>query len=266
MDHQEEAAFVATSREIVKKMTIKRNEISSRSGRTSRGFSIIATAMLGISDVSSLASPFPTAHLSCMLRHHRASLSCEGRLPFALMMSDGDDLLPSSTAAVTSAPSERAQRKAAQRARKEIAQRQVGSNKATSQHPDAVLKRKLQKDQRQASGTSNRRKHNFAQRANFLLESEKINDDFDVSLDGLRDNQLTNTNIHPVENPYDHKNNLPVVHPLHSKAVEKLDILTTTAEDVVKAIKRAQNYHDMHDIREIAHFLLEEVGESNNMV
>lgn len=34
----------------------------------------------------------------------------------------------------------------------------------------------------------------------------------------------------------------------------------TTAEDVVRAIKRAQNLHDLHDVREIAHFLLEEVG------
>lgn len=73
---------------------------------------------------------------------------------------------------------------------------------------------------------------------------------------------MTNTNIHPVENPYEHPtNNGAVVHPLHSTAVEALDVASTSAEEVVKAIKRAQNLHDLHDIREIAHFLLEEVGE-----
>jgi hypothetical protein len=97
-----------------------------------------------------------------------------------------------------------------------------------------------------------------------LEQSEKINDEFDANLDGVRDNKLTNINIHPVENPYgrktDDSNAGGVVHPLHSQLVAKLEKSSTT-EDVVKAIKRAQNYHDMHDIREIAHFLLEEVGE-----
>lgn len=54
----------------------------------------------------------------------------------------------------------------------------------------------------------------------------------------------------------------PSAHPLHSQAVKKLDISSTTADEVVKAIKRAQNLHDIHDIREIAHFLLEEVDMS----
>lgn len=231
---------------------------SRRRGRASKGISIIAfttTAMLRILEVSSMVNPSPTvaAYRSCVHRHH-------GSLPFSstLMMSESDE---PSIAAATSTPSGRSQRKAAQRARKQIKQGQVNINKETSQHPDAILKRKLQMDQRQLSGTVHRRKHDFAQRATFLQERENLNDDFDVNLDGLRGNQLTNTNIHPVENPYDHANNLPVVHPLHSTAIEKLDIQSTTADDVVKAIKRAQNYHDMHDIREIAHFLLEEVGE-----
>ncbi len=182
-------------------------------------------------------------------------------------MSASDELSPSSKDSATNPLSERSQRKAAQRARKQINQGQVKINKSTSQHPDAIIKRKIQKEQRQSSGAgTTRRKHNFSQRANFLHESEMPNDDFDFDLDGLRGNQLTNTNIHPVENPYDHTNNHPVVHPLHSTRVEKLDTLTTTADDVVMAIKRAQNYHDMHDIREIAHFLLEEVGELLNCI
>lgn len=109
---------------------------------------------------------------------------------------------------------------------------------------------------------NSRRKHNFAERAQFLQESENQNDAFDDSLDGLRDNQLTNTNIHPVEDPYKNSNgDQQVVHPLHSMAVDKLDVTSTTADDVVKAIKRAQNLHDVHDMKEIAHFLLEDVGE-----
>ena len=51
------------------------------------------------------------------------------------------------------------------------------------------------------------------------------------------------------------------VHYLHSNRVGKLDG-STTADDVVKAIKRAQNTHDLHDLNEIARFLLDEVGES----
>jgi len=165
---------------------------------------------------------------------------------------------------VTKTPSKRSQRKASQRARK---QRQRGptGNKATSQHPEAVLKRQLRKGPPQKS---NRRKHNFADRAGFLQESETEDDEFDADLDGLRDNRLTNINIHPVENPYDNANGddgeggAPVVHPLHSTRVDRLDVSKTTAEEVVKAIKRAQNLHDVHDVREIAHFLLEEVDIS----
>lgn len=48
---------------------------------------------------------------------------------------------------------------------------------------------------------------------------------------------------------------------LHSTAVSKLTS-SSTAEDVVKAIKRAQNLHDVHDIRNIERFLLDEVDES----
>jgi hypothetical protein len=71
---------------------------------------------------------------------------------------------------------------------------------------------------------------------------------------------LTNTNFHPHPQPHliQHSGE---VHTLHSsQGVSKLDD-NTTAEDVVRAIKRAQNLHDLHDVAEIAHFLLEQVGE-----
>ena len=48
---------------------------------------------------------------------------------------------------------------------------------------------------------------------------------------------------------------------LHSTAISKLTA-TSTAEDVVKAIKRAQNLHDVHDIKNIENFLLEECDET----
>eukprot|EP00545_Synedropsis_sp_CCMP1620_P013329 CAMPEP_0119008386 /NCGR_PEP_ID=MMETSP1176-20130426/3653_1 /TAXON_ID=265551 /ORGANISM="Synedropsis recta cf, Strain CCMP1620" /LENGTH=603 /DNA_ID=CAMNT_0006960705 /DNA_START=115 /DNA_END=1926 /DNA_ORIENTATION=+ len=44
---------------------------------------------------------------------------------------------------------------------------------------------------------------------------------------------------------------------LHSNSVSQLS-KESTADDVVKAIKRAQNLHDVHDIRAIERFLLEE--------
>ena len=245
-------------------------EISRRRGTKSKGFSIFAlttTAILRVCGAFSMALLSPTAYISCVRRHRSATVARGYRLPFALMMSESDDQSQSPSISIVAAtPSERSQRKAAQRARKQSRQGQANMNKETSQHPDAILKRKLQKDQSQSPGTGTRRKHNFAQRANYLQEKEKLNDDFDVDLNGLRCNQLTNTNMHPVENPYDHTNHDPVVHPLHSTRVEKLDTLSTSADDVVKAIKRAQNYHDMHDIREIAHFLLEEVGELLNAI
>jgi len=71
---------------------------------------------------------------------------------------------------------------------------------------------------------------------------------------------LTNTNIHPVEDPTKREagGTMAQVHPLHSTAVDKLEVSLTSADDVVQVIKRAQNLHDVHDIREIAHFLLED--------
>jgi hypothetical protein len=49
---------------------------------------------------------------------------------------------------------------------------------------------------------------------------------------------------------------------LHSTKVATLCKSKSTAEDVITAIKRAQNKHDVHDIRNIAKFLLHEVDVS----
>ena len=49
---------------------------------------------------------------------------------------------------------------------------------------------------------------------------------------------------------------------LHSTKVSVLSKSKSTAEDVIVAIKRAQNKHDVHDIRNIAKFLLNEVDDS----
>ena len=48
---------------------------------------------------------------------------------------------------------------------------------------------------------------------------------------------------------------------LHSNRISELT-LESTADDVLKSIKRAQNLHDVHDIRNIERFLLEEVDVS----
>lgn len=168
---------------------------------------------------------------------------------FVLMMSQDDnnnnnnEASPSSLGVTTVSQSERSQRKAAQRDRKVRTQTQVNSNKATSQHPDAILKRNRQKmDQLQQQIRRTERVDYYLQQNETMepprTETQSIADDFTTSI---------------VETTDD-------IRPLHSMAVTKLDKMSTTA-DVVKAIKRAQNYHDMHDIREIATFLLEEVGE-----
>jgi len=70
---------------------------------------------------------------------------------------------------------------------------------------------------------SNHRKHNYADR------SEKLQGE-----------------LSPGEGRYD----------LHSNKVPSLNS-NSTADDVIKAIKRAQNLHDVHDMKAIEHFLLE---------
>lgn len=58
----------------------------------------------------------------------------------------------------------------------------------------------------------------------------------------------------PKKDANDHK------YALHSNNISELTG-KSTADDVIKAIKRAQNRHDIHDLRIIENFLLEEVGE-----
>lgn len=229
------------------------------SGDLRRRISVaIFIAICCIVENSSLVHPTPTAHSSC--GHNRRALTCGGISSFVSMMSQDGEASSSSSAAAK--PSERSQRKAAQRARKERTQTQTDSNKATSRHPDAILKRHRQKEQQQAYGKNSRRRHNFEERSEFLQQSEKSYDEFDTNLDGARVNQLTNMAIdkHHGQGTGTANPGEAVIHPLHSSVVTKLEKSSTT-EDVVRAIKRAQNYHDMHDIREIANFLLDEVGE-----
>jgi hypothetical protein len=164
------------------------------------------------------------------------------------------------TTTTTEAPaSKRAQRKAAQRVKKErlAKQTQSSNNKITSQHPEAILKRQLQ-----TSGNNNnkRRNHNFAQRAEYL--SGGTTNGFEDDLDSLTLTIQKNPDNNNTTNNNNNNNNGNTIqyHQLHSQRVSKLDA-STKPDDVVKAIKRAQNLHDEHDIVEIAHFLLEEVGE-----
>mmetsp|Transcript_3806 Transcript_3806/g.6352 ORF Transcript_3806/g.6352 Transcript_3806/m.6352 type:complete len:726 (-) Transcript_3806:100-2277(-) len=165
---------------------------------------------------------------------------------------------PASSAAAGT--SKRAQRKASQRAKKQRQQKSQSTNvnKATSQHPEAILKRQRQRQNGNNNHATNnkRRNHNFAQRAEYLSEGTDNDYGFTDNLDrltltsGIPDNTANNSN-----------NNNIQLHQLHSQRVSKLDE-KTTADDVVKAIKRAQNLHDEHDVVEIAHFLLEEVDQS----
>lgn len=48
---------------------------------------------------------------------------------------------------------------------------------------------------------------------------------------------------------------------LHSQAISSLSSDSSTADDVLRAIKRAQNLHDADDLKTIETFLLEEVDE-----
>lgn len=86
----------------------------------------------------------------------------------------------------------------------------------------------LERERKRNRSNVNHRRHNFKDRAHVL-----------------------NSRRAPHEGRYD----------LHSTAVSTLS-KDSTADDVLKAIKRAQNLHDVHDIRAIERFLLEEVDHS----
>ena len=94
-------------------------------------------------------------------------------------------------------------------------------------------RKKEEQQQQQGGGGNNhnynkksRRKHNYKERATFLSTED--------------DNGGYN---------------------LHSNRISTLT-QDSTADDVIKAIKRAQNLHDAHDLRIIETFLIEEVDES----
>jgi hypothetical protein len=106
-----------------------------------------------------------------------------------------------------------------------------------------------------ARNHKSRRKHDFASRQ-YLTSTDPYTTPID------RSNAPLNTNIHP-NNELTKTTTITTVHRLHSENVQRLDA-NTTADEVVRAIKRAQNLHDLHDVAEIAHFLVEEVGEMMN--
>ena len=93
--------------------------------------------------------------------------------------------------------------------------------------PERKAKERKRKQER-ARQRNQRRKHNFNQRKDIL--------------EGRRD---------PGEGRYD----------LHSSAINRLTP-ESTADDVIRAIKRAQNLHDAHDLRAIERFLLEQTDET----
>lgn len=103
-----------------------------------------------------------------------------------------------------------------------------GGNYGNSAGKKNGQKRKLSRPERKAQerAMKQKRKHNFSARKKFLKERS---------------------------NPGEYN--------LHSNRVSKLTA-TSTADDVMRAIKRAQNLHDVHDIRNIETFLLEEVDET----
>jgi len=227
----------------------------------------LALLLLSLSCVVSPVTSFLLPRQQSLQQQHQPPIVLPSPSPLPISSEDGQRSLlyqsPQSqdgnAATTTAGTSKRAQRKAAQRAKKQRQQTQTSNNinKVTSQHPEAIIKR--QKQQGNNNNTnSKRRNHNFAQRAEYLSEGTDEQFGFNDNLD-----QLTLTTIPKTQGDTtieDKAANNIQFHQLHSQRVSKLDE-ETTADDVVKAIKRAQNLHDEHDVVEIAHFLLEEVGE-----
>jgi len=110
------------------------------------------------------------------------------------------------------------------------------STSSNTQKKSRPERKALERERKQQNPVSSedkvlhhRRKHNYKQRETLLLS---------------KDNTKS-------QKSYELHSNLVSV--LHSKS---------TVDEVLKAIKRAQNLHDVHDIRNIERFLLEEVDES----
>lgn len=228
---------------------------------------LISLSCCAVSPVISFLLPrqqSPLQHQPPILSYQ--PINSDGQRPSLLLLNqspksqEGQAAATASTQPAAAGTSKRAQRKAAQRAKKQRQQNthSKNTNKATSQHPEAIIKRQKQQQQQGGANSNKRRNHNFAQRAEYLSEGIDSTTDygFHDNLDGLT---LTQT-IDSDNNNNNEKGGNIQFHQLHSQKVSKLDE-STTADDVVKAIKRAQNLHDVHDVVEIAHFLLEEVGE-----
>lgn len=110
----------------------------------------------------------------------------------------------------------------------------VDPSKESSQANENQKKQKLSRPERKALERAKKakkqrsnRKHNYSDRKQILQSSA------------------------PGKNNYS----------LHSNAISKLD-KNSSADDVMRAIKRAQNLHDVHDIAVIEKFLLNECDES----
>jgi hypothetical protein len=101
-----------------------------------------------------------------------------------------------------------------------------GGQKKKLSRPERKALERERKERRRKN--ANHRKHNFKKRSRILAAEGD-----------------------PGEGKYD----------LHSTAIPKLT-KDSSADDVLKAIKRAQNLHDAHDLLVIERFLLEEVDES----
>jgi len=106
---------------------------------------------------------------------------------------------------------------------KELAENSNNDRKKKLTRPE----RKALERERKARRTNSKRKHNYADRAATLQSRDEAS-----------------------KGRY----------ALHSRAVSSLT-KDSSPDDVMQAIKRAQNLHDVHDIRVIKRFLLEEVGE-----
>jgi len=108
-----------------------------------------------------------------------------------------------------------------------------------------ILMARIKEDE-QATATESKGKRKLPRSERKALEREKKSLN---KKNGKNNNSNNNSNKNITKKNYK----------LHSKAVSQLTT-SSTYEDVVKAIKRAQKLHDHHDLRVIANFLIDECG------
>jgi GTP-binding protein EngB required for normal cell division len=103
-------------------------------------------------------------------------------------------------------------------------QQKKPKNRQTLSRPERkALERNNNNNNNNSNNNNKRRKHNYAERRR-ILQAQK----------------------QPFETKFE----------LHSQRIPELTIEATTTEDVLRSIKRAQNMHDVHDLRIIAEFLI----------